>query len=179
MTNIPLRNKDAIPNNITNESDQASPVRAIQHTLFREEVQHPINAALVKSSLNAAKAANVTNGNETTSNFNQITPVVKNIPRGNPRTPDRNETRDIENVINMDKRNSTTFDNTTKEEKNKTYFVYILHYYVKHFHFNIISTILSIFLTLQCKQSIVRRQNISPASGEVKQIKRIIKIRHP
>ena len=122
MTNIPLRNKDAIPNNITNKSDQASPVRAIQHTLFREEVQHPINAALVKSTLNAAKAANVTNGNEIISNFDEITPVVKNVPRGNPRTPDRNETRDIENVINMDKRDSTTVDNTTEEEENKTYF---------------------------------------------------------
>ena len=121
MTNIPLRNKEAIPHNITTESDQASPVRAIQHTLFREEVQHPINAALVKSNLNAAKAANVTNDNEIISKFNEITPVVKNVPKGSPRTLDRNKTRDIDNVINMDTRNSTTFDNTTKEEENQTY----------------------------------------------------------
>ena len=121
MTNIPLRNKEAIPHKITNESDQASPVRAIQHTLFREEVQHPINAALVKSNLNAAKAANVTNDNEIISKFNEITPVVKNVPKGSPRSLDRNETRDIDNVINMDTRNSTTFDNTTKEEENQTY----------------------------------------------------------
>ena len=122
MTNIPLRNKEAIPHKITNESDQASPVRAIQHTLFREEVQHPMNAALVKNTLNAAKEANVTNDNKIISNFNEITPVVENDPKGNPRTLDRNKTRDIENVINMDKRNSTTFDNTTKEEENQTYF---------------------------------------------------------
>ena len=133
MTNIPLRNKEAIPHNITNESNQASPVRAIQHTLFREEVQHPMNAALVKNTLNAAKEANVTNDNKIIGNFNEITPVIKNVPKGNPRIPDRNETRDIENVINMDKRNSTTFDNTTKEEIKKTYFLYILHFYVKHF----------------------------------------------
>ena len=122
MTNIPLRNKEAIPHNITNESNQASPVRAIQHTLFREEVQHPMNAALVKNTLNAAKEANVTNDNEIISNINEITPAVKNVPKGSPRTLDRNKTRDIENVIDMDKRNSTTFDNTTKEEENQTYF---------------------------------------------------------
>ena len=123
MANIPLRNREDIPNNITNESDQASPVRAIQHTLFREEVQHPINAALVKSTLNAAKAANVTNDNEIISKFNEITPVVKNVPKESPRTLDRNKTKDIDNVINMDTRNSTTFDNTTKEEENQTYFL--------------------------------------------------------
>ena len=123
MTNIPLRNKEAIPHKITNESDQASPVRAIQHTLFREEVQHPMNAALVKNTLNAAKEANVTNDNKIISNFNEITPVVENAPKGSTRTLDRNETRDIENVINMDKRNYTTFDNSTKEEENQTYFL--------------------------------------------------------
>ena len=122
MTNIPLRNKDAIPNNITNEGEEASPVRAIQHTLFREEVKHPINAALVKSTLNAAKAANVTNDNELISNSNEITPVVKNVPKGSTKISDRNKIREIENVINMDESNSTTFDNTTKEE-NQTYFL--------------------------------------------------------
>ena len=123
MTNIPSRNKDAIPINITNEGEQASPVRAIQHTLFREEVQHPINAALVKNPLNAAKAANVTNDHEIISNFNEITPLVKNVPKGSPKTLDRNKTRDFENLINMDESNSTTFDNTTKEEENQTYFL--------------------------------------------------------
>ena len=122
MANIPLGNKDAIPQNITNEGEQASPVRAIQHTLFREEVQHPINAALVKSTLNAAKAANVTNDNEIIRNFNEITPVVKNVPKGSPKTLDRNKTRDIEHVMNMDESNYTTFDNTTKEQENETYF---------------------------------------------------------
>ena len=73
----------------------------------------------MKSTLNAAKEANVTDDDERLGNINEIPSVDEIVRNATSETPNRNETRDMNNLTTVDKRNSTKFDNATKEKENQ------------------------------------------------------------